>query len=482
MRRYREAALGLGDEFVTKYTSSVVVDEEIREEVVQIMLAHVIHLIELGLIPIDPGRRLVSALLELLEDPNRLRLENMIVEDVHEALEVLLGEKVREAAGYAPLGRSRNDHVAAALRLRLAKRTLKLLRRVLSLRETLVRTSERFLDTPFPLHTHFQPAQISTYGHYLLALEEELRDLSELALIDLKYVLRSPLGAAAGAGTSVPIERDALASSLGFEGVIDNTLYSTSSRGFVLRILHDLASLAVLYSRVATDFYLWSNPALSLIELPSHHVQTSSIMPHKRNPASVEVMRARCIEVLVKPLLASMIEAKLPTGYSLDLQEITKHVWEAFDLLEEATTVLEDLVGRAEPNRAAIEVYLRSFYCGLVEAAELASMRLGLPFRELHAKIASLLRKHGWDCSKVLEALGSELGMELSGLADPIWVLSLRSSLGSPSPAALRDSLSRAREALSLHEMRAREFEKRLEESVEGLKRRARELARGSAS
>jgi len=476
---YRRGGFREVDPRLLEYTSSSDVDAEIADEVVFVMISHVVYLSERGLVPGDAAKKALRALLELRSGKKKLELSKSY-EDVHEALEAYLLKEVGEAVGYVSLGRSRNDHVAAAIRLKLAKRMLRLAESVCNLRSLLLDKAEEHLETPFPLHTHFQPAQAVTYGHYLMAVEEELGDAVQCIMSDLQLVLKSPLGAAAGAGTSVPIDRAALAKQTGFvHGLVCNSIYATSSRTFFLRALSPLLMLAAAYTRVATDFFLWSHPALGYVELSERHIQTSSIMPHKRNPATLEVLRARCSSLA--GLLASVfsVEAKLPTGYNLDLQEATGHVWKAFDILEAATEVLADAIASSRPVPEACERALKAYVAGLTEAAEALSLAKKEPYRSVHLRIASLLRERGWSAEEVLSALASELGEEVAKLSSPRAQLEAKATVGSPNPSLARECLARARSRLEEHKKALSELSCSLEFSVGELLRKAEALAGG---
>uniref|UniRef100_A0A7J3ZII8 Argininosuccinate lyase n=1 Tax=Fervidicoccus fontis TaxID=683846 RepID=A0A7J3ZII8_9CREN len=472
---YRKAGFKEADEKITEYTSSITLDREILEETLLVLISHTLHLVERRVIPLDAGRRIVRTLLELY-----LRREDLewsrTYEDIHEAVEAYLTKKLGEEAGYASLGRSRNDHVAAVLRLKLARSLIALAKEVIALRETLIRRAKEHAGEVFVLHTHFQPAQTITFGHYLLSIEEELSDIIDMMIEDVELVLKSPLGAAAGAGTSVPIDRRVLALQTGFKDVVINSVYATSSRTFFIRALSPILSLAVLYSRISTDFYLWSHPSLSLVTPPETHVQTSSIMPHKRNPASLEVVRARCIDVVGEFFNVIAIESKLPTGYSLDLQEITKHVWNSINTIREATLILGDFLAKVKPNMQVSFEVARRFISGATEVAERIAISKREPFRKVHAKVSSTLRKVDWNIERAIEVLSSEYGEGLKHLIDPVSQVNTKVTLGSTGPTALLESIEAATYRVKKHRERLDGIAQDLEGRLDMLVERARAL------
>ena len=297
-----------------------------------------------------------------------------------------------------------------------------------------------------------------------------------MILDDLSLTLKSPLGAAAGAGTSIPIDRPVLALQTGFKGLVLNSIYATGSRTFFIRALSPILSLAVLYSRVSTDFYLWSHPSLSYIIPPESHVQTSSIMPHKRNPASLEIVRARCMDVVSRVFNIIMIESKLPTGYNLDLQEITKHVWNSISTIREATLVLRDFLAKTKPNTQACANTARKFISGVTEAAERIAVSKKEPFRLVHAKIASILREVNWNVEKAIEVLSSEYKENVKGLSNPVSQVAVKATLGSTNPAIVSKCIEIATHRLRRQQDSLNRVAQNLEGSLNMLVERARAL------
>ncbi len=411
MTRYREiVGLGEGD-VVYRYTSSIAHDPEIFREAVLVLLAHALHLREKGLLPGEDACRIARGLLEALaEGPGAVLREGY--EDVWEALEAWLNEKAGPgSAGRLWLGRSRNDHVSAALRLYALERLAGLLVSLLEARRVLVEQASRLTGVPVLLHTHSQPSQLATLDCLLLAWEEALASVHRLVASVWGLVDRSPLGASAGAGTLAPLEPGRLAQLLGFQGVVSNPVYAAGSRLDVSAAAAAAALFLVEASRIAGDLLLLSSPYVAAVRLPESHVATSSVMPHKRNPVSLEVLRARAARAagLLSGLLG--VQKGLPSGYSLDLQEANPLLYQVLRDAEEAASVLADLLQGLRWDEDRLRRLAETYMAWGAELAEALSLKTGRPFREAYAEAAAAIR--AGRAGELLKSLGYSSPLEL---------------------------------------------------------------------
>jgi argininosuccinate lyase len=386
---YREPLLGLTRPEIVRYTSSIDDDKLIVCEVLEVLEAHVWELVESKVIPLEPAMRIISEIEGLKRDPSKLFTYN--VEDVHEAIEVYLGEKLGVEAGYLALGRSRNDHVAAALRLKVARLLVEEGWELLKLRRILLAKALEHKETPMVLYTHTQPAQVSTLAHYLLYVDELIATYMELLPSIIGVTLRSPLGSGPAAGVSTPLDRVRLASRL-FGGIVYNTLYATTSRDFALLALAFNASLLASLSRVVEDLILFSTPQIGYFSIPEEHLATSSIMPHKRNPVTLEITRARASELLASFVAVAGIIKGLTSGYNLDMQEANRYTIEPLVKTVEALRILGDLLGKLRVNVENVARDVEAYPITLSDLAELIAIKTGRPFREVHREIAGLIR------------------------------------------------------------------------------------------
>ncbi|MFB6490634.1 MAG: argininosuccinate lyase [Thermoproteus sp. AZ2] len=386
MSLYRRWIGGSGD-VVAGYTSSIADDAEIAAEVVEVMKAHVKHLIEAGAVPRADGEEILAVLGQL----NPADLIRQGYEDVHEALEDYLIKRLGPKGGWVGLGRSRNDHVAAAIRLRLLKHIDAAMRAAEEVKCAAAERALEYADCVMPSFTHFQPAQPITYGHYLMALYELMADFADALSAVRGIVDKSPLGSGPAGGTAVPLNRRRLAELAGFGEVAVNTLYASSSRFFAGLAASAAASMLAELSRFVDDFVAWSSPLIGYLQLPDEHVSTSSIMPHKRNPVTLEVLRARISEALADALALLAVQEKIGYGYSLDLQEATRHLWRVFKTAEEGLAVLADVVKRARFNCEKAYGDAARYPTTSSDAAERMALG-GTPFRDAYFKVAEAVK------------------------------------------------------------------------------------------
>lgn len=463
MPRYREeAGIGEGSGLVYEYTTSLGHDHEIYRYVVRVLLAHTLHLAERGIIPREAACRSLAALLEALaKDPGELLRPGY--EDVFEALEDWLAARTGGASAYIWIGRSRNDHVSAALRLYTLERVAETLRWILEARSRLLQLAEKYRGVPVLFHTHQQPSQLATLDCLLEAWEEALASSYRLLAGVLPRVDRSPLGASAGAGSLAGLDPSELAGLLGFGGVLGSSLYAAGGRLDVSAAGLAAAAFLVEASRIAGDLILLSSPYVAAARLPEGHVATSSIMPHKRNPATLEVLRARAARAagLAAGLLA--VQKGLPYGYNLDLQEANPLLYSLLRDASEAARVLADLFSGLEFDTERLRRLSEAYMAWGAELAELLALRRGLPLREAYKEAAKAIR----------EGRGRELLREL-GVEDPMELVGMRRT-GCRGPADLAGARERlARDAGELEELAGR-----LSGSWRRLVERAEEAARG---
>lgn len=432
---YRITLLGDQPDWLVKYVSSLEDDVWIVCDVLKILKAHTAHLAEIGVIPRKIAIKILSELSTIEKNPKPI-LQGKF-EDVHEAIEKYLHRRIGNASGWLALGRSRNDHVATALRMRAKIMLLGVLGALLELRKKFLNKATDCIDVIIPAHTHFQPAQPSTLGHYLMAIEEDLADSWKLIYGTLNSIDKCPLGAGAAVGTSVPLDRVRLSELLGFKKLITNTLYATSSRTFLFQAASAVYSVMLILSRFAEDIILWSHPSLKYVELPKQHFSTSSLMPHKKNPVTMEILRARTMESLGDLVAIAGIEAKQSTGYNLDLQEISKHVWRIMREAIMAMKVVSDIVPKLEPtDRGARDVII--YPVAAPDIAEALSLSKGISFREAHKLVASYIAK-GYST----EAIAKEL-LNDKYCVNPLKSIECKRVAGSPSPQRLKESIELA--------------------------------------
>jgi argininosuccinate lyase len=379
-------------------------------------------------------------------------------EDVHSLVERWLAEEVGDEASQVRLGRSRNDVVATDTRLWTLDACDRVDTALAELQQSILQAAERGLEVPFPAYSHLQRAQPTLAAHWMLSHFWPL-DRARQRLVDARgRVAVSPLGAAAGTGSTIPVNRERLATRLGFEGPCENSLDAVGSRDWVAEVLYCWTQAATDLSRLAEDLVVYATAEFGLVRLGDAYSTGSSLMPHKRNPDGAELARARggTLLGLLTGYLASL--KGLPTGYSKDLQDDKNTLFVAEDALTETLSVLAGTVRTLEFGTDRARAALSPDMLTSDIAERLAQS--GVPFREAHELVGSLVRRAealGVSVSE-LHDLGSrdstiELDPHFATIGPDGWSveggLARRAVLGGSSPRAVREQLAAARARLA---------------------------------
>ncbi|MFQ5993623.1 MAG: argininosuccinate lyase [Acidiferrobacterales bacterium] len=376
------------------------------------------------------------------------------LEDVHMNIEARLIDRVGEVGKKLHTGRSRNDQVATDLRLYLRDGIDWLSKAITDLQRTLLDVAEREAATIMPGLTHLQIAQPITFGHHLLAWVEMLRRDNERLGDCRKRVNIMPLGAAALAGTSYPIDRAFVARLLGFEAPAENALDAVSDRDFAIEFAAAAAVLMTHLSRFAEELVLWASPAFNFIEVSDAFCTGSSIMPQKKNPDVAELVRGKAGRVTGDLVALMTLMKSQPLAYNRDNQEDKEAVFDALDTALASVDIFTALIGSIEPRR---ETMRRAAQRGFSTATDLADylVRKGVPFRDAHEVVGTIVRS-SLDAGKdITELTHAELKAQCSVIEDDVFdLLSLEGSvnardhLGGTAPAQVRQAVQRARRRL----------------------------------
>jgi argininosuccinate lyase len=376
-------------------------------------------------------------------------------EDIHLNVEKRLEELIGAAAGRLHTARSRNDQVALDLRLWVRAACDRTVEQILGLQRALLAQAEAHAATLTPGFTHLQSAQPVTFGHHLMAYVEMLgRDAGRFADARVR-MNESPLGAAALAGTSFPIDRQMTARELGFDAPMANSLDAVSARDFALEALAAASLAALNLSRLAEEIVLWTTPQFGFVALSDAFTTGSSIMPQKRNPDAAELTRAKTGRILGAFTALAMVMKGLPLAYAKDMQEDKVPVFEAFDALELGLAAMTGMVADLKVNEAAMAAAAGAAYATATDLADWLVRVPGLPFRQAHHVAGRAVKR--------AEALGVELAdlplAELQALepgvtGDVYKVLTpeasaaSRVSLGGTAPERVRAEIARWKEIL----------------------------------
>ena len=375
-------------------------------------------------------------------------------EDIHTAVERRLGELVGPVAGKLHTGRSRNDQVATDVRLFMLDELAALGGALRTAQAAIVEVAERHLDVLMPGYTHLQPAQPVRFSHWLMSffwmLERDHARLEDL----VKRVAVCPLGAGALAGNTCGIDREALARDLGFRGVSENSMDAVSDRDMVLETLSWGAILGVHLSRLAEDLILWSSYEFGFVRLAERYTTGSSLMPQKRNPDSLELVRGKAGR-LVGNLTRLLVTVKgLPSTYDKDLQEDKEPLFDTLDTLAMLLPIVAGVVRTLElhPER------MRAALCEPMLATDLADylVKRGVPFREAHGLVGQVVlecERRGIGLSQlplqVYQAISPAFDADLFDTLSFEASVEAHDAIGGTALSAVREQITRARIALA---------------------------------
>jgi argininosuccinate lyase len=371
------------------FVSSIGFDSPITKHVVSINMAHMLALARSKEVAPD----VASACLGFLDGvPADLQLDAS-TEDVHHMIEQ---EAIRaigmDNAGFMNFGKSRNDQVATAVRMEARSRLLDAAAALTQVQASIVRQVRKHKGAIMPGYTHLQHAQPVTLAHHLQAHFDAIqRDIARV-MQAYERVNLSPMGAAALAGTSVRVDRDYVASLLGFGGLVGNAMDSVSSRDFALESASAAAIAMVDLSRMAEELILWSSSEFGFVEIADEYSATSSIMPQKKNPVVAETIRAKSGSVLGELTAMFAITRALPNSYNLDLQEVTPHLWRALDDTVESANLMAEMLSSLRFDEEALRSSLATDMSTATELANHLVERYHVPFRQAHAIVGELVR------------------------------------------------------------------------------------------
>lgn len=444
---------------VEAFTSSLDFDQRLYRQDIAGSQAHARMLARQGIITPAEAAEMVRGLEEIREEIDAGEFAwDPALEDVHMAVEARLTEKIGEAGRKLHTARSRNDQVALDVRLFLAGAVESLLEDLQKLRRAGARLARRHLVVMLPGYTHLQRAQPVLFAHHLLAYDEMWRRDQARLTESLARIRVSPLGAAALAGTTFPIDPQFTASQVGFPEVFRNSLDAVSDRDFLLEFLAHASIIMVHLSRLAEELILWSGSEFGFVDLPDAYATGSSIMPQKKNPDVPELIRGKCGRVCGHLLGLLMTLKGLPLAYNRDLQEDKEPVFDTLDTVKGAVRVMTGLLGklRIRPERMAA-----ALHGGFLTATDMADYLAakGIPFRTAHEQVGQTVRQAETQNKELWELTLEEI-RRFAPQADADlfeWLkiensVARRTSPGGTAPVRVAEALARVEEELGLGE------------------------------
>lgn len=400
---------GTVEEWVEQFGASISFDHQLAKFDLMGSLAHVQMLGQTGILSLGEAEQIQDGLQALLRDLEAGELHFDIAnEDIHMNMEVLLTEKIGPLAGKLHTARSRNDQVATDMHLYLKEQLGHVLDKLANLNSVLLDLAEKHVETIMPGYTHLQHAQPISFAHHLMAYYNMFQRDSERFAFNLKHTDLSPLGAAALAGTTFPIDRQLSSDLLGFQQPYTNSLDAVSDRDFILEFLSNASMLMMHMSRFCEEIINWCSFEYQYISLSDSFSTGSSIMPQKKNPDMAELIRGKTGRVYGHLLGLLTVMKSLPLAYNKDLQEDKEGMFDTVETILNSLDVLAGMLSSMQVNKAKMQQSTENDFSNATELADYLAEK-GLPFREAHEIVGKLVLdsiKHGkniqdWDLEEL---------------------------------------------------------------------------------
>jgi argininosuccinate lyase len=450
--RFSEAT----DAFVERFTASVDFDKRLYHHDINGSIAHATMLAKVGVLTSAERDQIITGLEEIRAEIVAGKFTwSVSLEDVHMNIEAVLTQRIGITGKKLHTGRSRNDQVATDIRLYLRDEIDAIAKELTRLQQGLLQVAAANADTIMPGFTHLQTAQPVTFGHHLLAWFEMLqRDYSRL--MDCRKRMNFlPLGAAALAGTTYPIDRAYTAQLLGFDAPTENSLDSVSDRDFAIEFAAFASILMMHLSRASEELVLWTSSQFSFIDLPDRFCTGSSIMPQKKNPDVPELVRGKTGRVYGHLTALLTLMKSQPLAYNKDNQEDKEPVFDAIDTVKDCLRAFADMIPAIQPRK---EKMYEAAKRGFSTATDLADylVRRGVPFRDAHEIVGKSVG-YGVQTSKDLSEMSlTELQQFSTAIEEDVFaVLTLegsvaaRNHIGGTAPAQVKAAVERAKANLA---------------------------------
>jgi len=445
------------DAIMEAINASIGFDRRLAAQDIEGSRAHAAMLAATGIIEPNDAKAIREGLLTVLSEIETGTFEfSTALEDIHMNVEARLKDLIGEPAGRLHTGRSRNDQVALDFRMWVRDQCDAAIIGIQALQKALLVQAEAGADWVMPGFTHLQTAQPVTWGHHMMAYVEMLgRDATRFADAR-KRMNESPLGAAALAGTSFPIDREMTAKALGFDRPAANSLDAVADRDFALEFLSTSTICAMHLSRFAEELVIWSSAQFRFVAMSDRFSTGSSIMPQKKNPDAAELVRAKIGRILGATVGLFTVMKGLPLTYSKDMQEDKEQVFDAADSLMLALAAMEGMVGDMTANVAPLRAAAASGFSTATDLADWLVREAGLPFRDAHhvtGRLVAMAEEQGCDLpdlaleqmksahESITEAVYGVLGVDNS--------VASRTSYGGTAPDQVRAQIKRWKERLA---------------------------------
>ncbi len=442
-------------DLVKRYTASVFFDKRLAHVDIQGSLAHADMLAAQGIISAQDLADIQRGMAQILSEIDAGSFEWLLdLEDVHLNIEKRLTELVGDAGKRLHTGRSRNDQVATDIRLYMRGAIDDILGLLKALRSALVDLAEKHTDSILPGFTHMQVAQPVTFGHHMLAYVEMFGRDAERMADCRKRVNRLPLGSAALAGTTFPIDRERVAKTLGFDDVCHNSLDAVSDRDFAIEFCAAAALVMTHVSRLSEELVIWMSPRVGFIDIADRFCTGSSIMPQKKNPDVPELARGKTGRVNGHLISLLTLMKGQPLAYNKDNQEDKEPLFDTVDTLVDTLRIFADMAGGITVKPEAMRAAALQGYATATDLADYL-VKKGLPFRDAHEAVAHAVRtceQKGCDLADLtldeLRAFSPLVGADVHAVLTLEGSVAARAHVGGTAPDQVRAAISRVRSQL----------------------------------
>lgn len=439
-------------DLVKRYTASVLFDQRMWRQDICGSLAHARMLARQGIIAAEDFAAIEQGMATITSEIEAGQFQwNLDDEDVHLNIEKRLTALIGDAGKRLHTGRSRNDQVATDIRLWLRDSVDTIDQQLRNLQTALIGLAEIHYATPLPGFTHLQVAQPVTFGHHLLAYFEMFARDRERFADCRRRINRLPLGAAALAGTTFPIDRAFVARELGFEAVSENSLDAVSDRDFAIEFCAAAALVMTHISRLSEELILWMSPRVGFIDLPDRFCTGSSIMPQKKNPDVPELARGKTGRVFGHLTALLTLMKGQPLAYNKDNQEDKEPLFDTTDTLIDTLRIFADMVPGIRVKPEAMAAALRQGYATATDLADYL-VKKGLPFRDAHEAVARAVRaceNRGCDLADLsideLRSFSPLIDSQVFAILTVAGSLAARNHIGGTAPVQVREAIARAR-------------------------------------
>ncbi|OFI49040.1 argininosuccinate lyase [Floricoccus tropicus] len=442
-------------DWVEEFGASISFDQKMARQDLQGSLAHVTMLAKTGILTEAEAEKIKDGIKAVEEKYEAGQIEFTVAnEDVHMNMESYLHDQIGPVAGKLHTARSRNDQVATDMHLYLRDVLHQTIEKLHTLRTTLIQISEAHIETIMPGYTHLQHAQPISFAHHLMAYYQMLTRDAERFTFNLKHTNISPLGAAALAGTTFPIDRKLTADLLDFAGPYENSLDAVSDRDFILEFLSNSSILMMHLSRFCEEIILWCSNEFKFISLSDSFSTGSSIMPQKKNPDMVELIRGKTGRVYGDLVGLLTVMKSLPLAYNKDLQEDKEGMFDAAKTILTSLDVMNGMLETMTVNKDIMEKSTKSDFSNATELADYLAAK-GLPFREAHEIVGKLVlecTKQGYYLQDVplkrYQELSNLIESDIYKYLDSKTAVGRRNSYGGTGFEAIKEQIQVAKKSL----------------------------------